>query len=121
MARLAELQAQFSKNSADLVEACATVMRHASVTTEIAAAVESSILTERASAQSISANRSWLAPLGFHMKTCAFTVQSEKVEAALPALQENWAVVKRSILQSETAVISAVAQQIQGAQHVITE
>jgi len=93
MARLAALQAQFSKNSAEIIETCATVMRHASVTTARAVAVESSILTERASAQSISDNRSSLAPHGFQMKTCAFTVQSEKVEAALPALQENWAEV----------------------------
>ena len=121
MARLACLQAQFSRTSEEMMQACGAVMRHASVTTAIAAAVDACVLTERASAQSISANRSWLAPHGFQMKTCAFTVQSDKVEAALPALQENWAEVKRSILQSETAVISAVAQQIQGAQRVITE
>lgn len=121
MARLAQLQNQFSKNSEDILEACRTVMRHASVTTEISVTVDVCILTERASAQSISATRLWLVPHGFNMKTCGFTVQSDKVDASLPALQENWAEVKRSILQSETAVITAVAQQIQGAQHVITE
>jgi hypothetical protein len=104
-----------------MMQACGAVMRHASVTTATTAAVDACILTERASAQAISANRSWLATTGFQMKTCAFTVQSDKVEAALPALQENWAEVKRSILQSETAVISAVALQIQGAQRVMTE
>jgi hypothetical protein len=55
------------------------------------------------------------------MKTCGFTTQSDKVDADLPGLQENWAEVKRSILQSEGAVMTAVAQQIQGAQQVITE
>ncbi len=83
-----------------MMEACGAVMRHASVTTAIAAAVDACVSIERASAQSISANRSLLAPHGFQMKTCAFTVQSDKVEAALPAIQENWAEVKNSILQS---------------------
>ena len=55
-------------------------MCHASVTTEITAAVDVRILTERASAQSISASTLWLVPHGFNMKTCGFTVQSDKVE-----------------------------------------
>jgi hypothetical protein len=115
MAHLAQLQNQFSKNSEDILETCRTVMRHVSVTTAIETAVDVCILTERASAQSISGSRLCLVPHGFNMKICGFTVQSDKVEAVLPALQENWAEVKRSILQSETAVITAVAQQMQGA------
>ncbi len=76
------------KHSDDMLEACRTVMRHTSVTTEIAASVDVCILTERASAQSISARTAALAPHGFNMKTCGFTVQSDKVDASLSALQE---------------------------------
>ena len=83
-------------------------MCHASVTTEITAAVDVRILTERASAQSISASTLWLVPHGFNMKTCGFTVQSDKVEVVLPVLQENWEEVKSSILQSETVVITGL-------------
>ena len=56
-----------------------------SVTTEIAAAVDACILTDRASTQSISVTRVGLAPHGFNMKACGFTVESDKVDAALPA------------------------------------
>ncbi len=48
-------------------------------------------------------------------------MQSDNVDAILPGLQENWAEMKRSILQAQEAVTIAVAQQIQGAQLVITE
>ncbi len=109
------------KHSDDMLEACRTVMCHTSVTTEIVASVDVCILTERASVQSISARTAALVPHGFNMKTCGFTVQSDKVDASLPALQENWEEVKCSILQSETVVVTVVSQEIQGAHHVITE
>ncbi len=100
---------------------CQQLMNHACVNTETAAAVDDCVRIERASAQSIPASRLALIDLGFAMRQCGFTVQNDKMAAALPQFEQQWADVKRSVLQAQNAVVAAVAQQIQGAQEVITE
>jgi hypothetical protein len=121
MKRLGDLQTQFTTQSEDMSVLCQQLMNHACVNTETVAAVDDCVRIERASAQSISAKRLTLIDLGFAMRQCGFTVQNDKMAAALPQLEQQWADVKRSVLQSQNAVVAAVAQQIQGAQEVITE
>ena len=116
MKRLGELQDQFSTQSANASDVCQKLMLHPSVNSQITAAVDNFIHIERASAQSISTIRVSLAECGFNMKSCGFTLQNDKMEADLPGLQESWDEVKRSIVQSQNAVVTVVTHQIQSTQ-----